>query len=727
MESLESRIEAVTVYRSGALVTRTAALKGSISDGPSEVRLDNLPLALDDASLRFAVRGAGDLPLVTEASVVLDAGVADPSLEPAIDEELQAGRVQRSRRLAVVDQLKEELSRIERLAPTARPEPEEGQAPAESPTDARISLLELRATRIRRLHAALAEAEEELRRVDEQLAELEERRARASSAREARANELRKVIELRLEGGDTSADGELVVQYLVPGAQWTPSYALRLDEALQRARLEARAMVRQRSGEDWTGVRLTVSTASAQAWTELPELRSLRVGRRQASPRRTWRPPPVGAAELYADYDAAFGAPSPARRAPPPPPPAPMPVPQQAPVAGMAPPPEVQCLSAGSVPPPPASMPMASRAVAPAKKSSSVLGAIGGVVDGIGGVLDGLSRSRGGMEVSKWESCEEPEELSASMDPDAWDATVFELAGAEPAAWGANAFQAHPEEPSEEPEQALLRYGGLRLAPAGELKRGRLTPQVSPAHPQLQRALERALRPGSLPLPARCELPDTVGGFDFAIPAEHPAEVRADGAFHSVPLAAGEGPASPRYLCVPRESQDVFRRVVLDSPLAAPVLAGPVDVYVAGDYLLTADLRNTPVQGRIKLGLGVEQAIKVARNVHFEENKAGLIGGSLDLEHTVTVTLANHLAAPARVEVRERIPVPADQNEDDIHVTVGDVSPEWDEWEPDERPLRGGRRWRVKVPAGGERTLEAAWTVRIPKGNELVGGNRREV
>ena len=709
MESLESRIEAVTVYRSGALITRTAALPVGVAVGPAEVHLHNLPLALDDASLRFRVEGRGALPLVTEASVELDAGLADPSLEPAIDEELEAARMERSRRAAAVDQLEEELVRIERLAPTDRPEPEEGQPPAESPTDARISLLELRATRIRRIHGALADAEETLRQVSEQLAELEERRRRASSAREARENELRKVVKLRLEGGEASAVGKLVIQYLVPGAQWTPSYALRLDESLKQARLEARAMVRHRSGEDWTGVRLVVSTASAQAWTELPELHSLRVGRRQPSPRRSWRPPPTGAAELYSDYDAAFAEPSapkaPARRAPPPPP-APMPMAEQAPQACVEPPPEVQFLSAGSVPPPSAPMPMASRAAPkPGKKSSSVFGALGGMVDA-------FSRSRSEAEGANWQAVGEAEDLADSMEPDAW---------------GANAFEAHAEEPAEEPEQALLRYGGLRLASADRQERGRLAPLVTPAHPELERALDRARRMQRRPLPARCQLPDAVGGFDFAIPAEHPADVRADGAFHSIPLAVAEGPAEPRYLCVPRESQDVFRRVVMHSPLVGPVLAGPVDVYVAGDYLLTADLRHTPAAGRIKLGLGVEQAIKVARNVHFEENKAGLIGGALDLEHTVTITLANHLAAPARVEVRERIPVPADKHEDDIDVTVGDVTPEWEEWEPDDRPLRGGRRWRVEVPVAGERTLEANWTVRIPKGNELVGGNRREV
>lgn len=705
MQALESRIDAVTVYRSGALITRSAALPSKVPDGPAELRLENLPLALDDASLRFAVQGEGDLPRVTDAAVTLEAGVGDPGLEPARDEALEAARLEQARRTAAVAQLRDELGRIEALTPSARPEPEEGQPPADSPNEARIALLELRAAQIRRVHAALADAEEALRLAGEQVAELEELRRRASTAREARSNELRKVVTLRLEGGAAASSGRLVVRYVVPGAQWTPSYALRLDEGLRQAKLEARAMVRQRSGEDWTGVRLTVSTATAQAWTELPELHSLRIGRRQPSPGRRWRPPPTGAGDLYADHDQAYGTPKSTRspvgrassRPAPPPPPQPAPEPmarmEQAPVSGGIAQPQYL---AASAPPPSAPMPMASRAAAPKRRG----------------------RRKAKKAKLQWEGADA--EMEMEMMADEMEAPHE--------AFGSNAYGGMaPPEPEPEPAQDLLRYGGLRMAAPDALERGRLAPQAAAAHPQVGKALRRAHKIERRPLPSRCQLPSTVGGFDFAIAAEHPADVRSDGAFHPVPLVAAEGSASPRYVCVPRESQDVFRRVVLDSPLAAPVLAGPADVYVAGDYLLTADLRHTPSKGRIKLGLGVEQAIKVARNVHFEEEKAGLIGGSIDLEHTITVKLANHLPEAVPVEVRERVPVPADAHDDDIHVTVGEVSPEWEEWEPDERPLQGGRRWRVKVPAGGERELEATWTVRIPKGHELVGGNRREV
>ena len=70
-----------------------------------------------------------------------------------------------------------------------------------------------------------------------------------------------------------------------------------------------RALIGQATGEDWRDVALTLSTASPQQWTELPELAALKIGRAQPAPAKTgWRPPPLGAGELYADYDRELGA-----------------------------------------------------------------------------------------------------------------------------------------------------------------------------------------------------------------------------------------------------------------------------------------------------------------------------------------------------------------------------------------------------------------------------------
>jgi len=72
------------------------------------------------------------------------------------------------------------------------------------------------------------------------------------------------------------------------------------------AELGIRAHVVQASDEAWDRVKLSLSTANLRSETKLPELTSLRIGRRQpAKPTLAWREPPTGAESLFEGLDLA--------------------------------------------------------------------------------------------------------------------------------------------------------------------------------------------------------------------------------------------------------------------------------------------------------------------------------------------------------------------------------------------------------------------------------------
>jgi hypothetical protein len=54
---------------------------------------------------------------------------------------------------------------------------------------------------------------------------------------------------------------ELSLEYLVPGARWTPMYDARINDNPDEVDFAYQAEVSQRTGEDWTDVELTLSTA----------------------------------------------------------------------------------------------------------------------------------------------------------------------------------------------------------------------------------------------------------------------------------------------------------------------------------------------------------------------------------------------------------------------------------------------------------------------------------
>ncbi|MER6349370.1 mucoidy inhibitor MuiA family protein [Streptomyces sp. NPDC001595] len=130
---------------------------------------------------------------------------------------------------------------------------------------------------------------EQLRGVDARIAALavELREAqRAMDLSETRPAELVGHVELTVEAA-VAGPVRLRLSHLTPCALWRPAYraVLRGDSLT----LESDAMVWQRTGEDWSDVRLTLSTARSALATDPPRLREdrLTLKDRSAAERRT--------------------------------------------------------------------------------------------------------------------------------------------------------------------------------------------------------------------------------------------------------------------------------------------------------------------------------------------------------------------------------------------------------------------------------------------------------
>ncbi len=711
--NVSSRLDAVTVYAKGAVCTRLAKVEGA---GVRQVRVGGLPLSMHAGSLRARVVGEGarvldvrpgwDVELTGETDVAAEQKALEAATADVARLQSEAQRVERD--IA-------ELTRLKPVFPTTKP----GEPPRSAPVEALLKAAEFVSTELDKRFAARRALNEQL---DDARNELELRRRRLSEAsaavRTQRARVTRAAVVTLSEG---AADVELAVEYFVPGARWAPSYALRLAKGMTAGTLAMRAAVAQDTGEDWSQVRLSLSTAALDRRTALPELKSLRIGRAQPAPQRSgWREPPPGLEELFDDFDKTWG-----RRPPPPPaPPATVqPAPQNMTRAGTVkkekaarrdtgeiaiaagPPPPMR-----AAPPPPAAPAaapamMRARMSAAAPKSAGLLGAFGG----------------GG----------------AGADDD--DELALEGAAAAPM----DALLDQPAEPPSAPEPelelggGLLDYGNLYMPPPQD-GRGRLQPQpgdgiamlaamrveVSVVMTTVMAVTQRAGRVESLALPPRAHAPSG-GSFDYRYDCAARVDVPSKGEWTLVAVADADVGLEPRYACVPSVEPLVYRTLELHNRSTHALLRGPVDVTLGDEFLLTADLPQlAPGEKGARLGLGVEEAIKVARKTHFKETTGGLLGGSTVLPHDVEIEVNNRLGFDARLEVRERVPISLDE---DVKIEEAKVEPAWekDEGLRDGVSVRGARAWRVTVPAGQKVTLSAQYVVRIPSGKMVVGGNRR--
>lgn len=144
-----------------------------------------------------------------------------------------------------------------------------------------------------RLQEQLRLLRQQLKRRAEQLSLVEQRQQRAKSVTLEGIPRRALRVHLRVREGSWGPQPRLRLFYLTPGATWSPTYEVRATPDGAHAELRLRALIAQATGEDWQGVKLSLSTADAAYVTELPTLQSLRIGRAQSRPPRTgFRPPP---------------------------------------------------------------------------------------------------------------------------------------------------------------------------------------------------------------------------------------------------------------------------------------------------------------------------------------------------------------------------------------------------------------------------------------------------
>jgi hypothetical protein len=698
-----SVLEKVTVYRHGAVCERVARL--GAAGGEARIRVVGLPLSARTTSLRARLVGA-DAVHVLDVRAAFDVTIGSEVDVAAEARALEAARQDTARLQQALEAVERGLAELGGLQPAFR-EPPRREGPRPAPLSAMIALgefvdrrLDAAQTQRRALSLELADARERELTAAARLQEA------GTAARTSRAAVTRAAIVTLTAAPPHECT--LTIEYEVPGASWVPTYQLALQDG--GGRLAMRASIAQRTGEDWTGVRLDLSTASLRRRTEIPELRSLRVGRAQPEPQRAgWRPTPPGLDGLFADYDAAAivrpPPPRPASPMPPRPPAAAAPASFGAPpgaVGGGAP------MMARSMPTPMAPMPMAPPSAAPAPEFFA----------------QAAAPRRAMAKLAK-------EEAEFSDDGGAAASTGADLSLAPP-----------PSGPS----AAQLDYEGLQIAGPDGPTRGRLAPapastwmfvgvrtqidvhvQVDVVVAALARAEQLADAIAHQAAPRDCVRVDAQGRFDYRYAAQAPADVPSNGAWTNVAVMTCDVELTPQYLCVPAVDPAVYRTLELTNRSANALLPGPVDVSDRGQFLLTTTLGAIGPGARgPRIGLGVEEGIAVARNVRFAESSGGLFGGTTVLAHEIEVQVDNRLASAVQLELRERVPVVA-ADEKDLKLEEHDAEPPWTAIdEPEDGVLvHGQRRWRVTVAAGGRATLTGKYTIRIPNDRVLVGGNRR--
>ncbi|QDU90498.1 hypothetical protein Pla175_39030 [Pirellulimonas nuda] len=258
----------VTVYQGQALVTRSVTLPGD-QTGLQEVVVTNLPALILPESL-YAEPGEGlEIRSVRYRTRPVEQDVRAEVRE--LDEQLQELRdelsaVEREQKL-LADRTKYLNSLEGFTAGTAKNELEHGVLNAETLT----SLTELIFSRREQVAAEELELAKSQRGLNEEINLATRKRQNITSGSATTVREAVVFVDAQ------EAGASLRLRYLVAGAGWSPSYNLRAGTDRKQVTVEYNAQVQQMSGEDWTDVAMTLSTATPSLVAEPPKLDPLAI------------------------------------------------------------------------------------------------------------------------------------------------------------------------------------------------------------------------------------------------------------------------------------------------------------------------------------------------------------------------------------------------------------------------------------------------------------------
>ncbi len=253
--NLSSEITNVTVYADRARVVRTGT--ANLEKGRHTVILSGLPASLDTNSIRVSARGARIVSFDVESITY-----TEPPSVPVTELE------------AKVEDLRDRMSLVDRriALETERAAHFEGIALQAQSLARGLAMGRLTVSNLLSIEETIANEKQassersvglakEKRQLTRELARLEQDLKNAGSA----ARRVR--VEVRLDVESAGGEASFTAACIIPGPSWKPRYDFRFGEKVM---IQYLGEISQNTGEPWTDVELSLSTAPASSTSTPP-------------------------------------------------------------------------------------------------------------------------------------------------------------------------------------------------------------------------------------------------------------------------------------------------------------------------------------------------------------------------------------------------------------------------------------------------------------------------
>jgi len=256
---LESKITNVTVFLSNAQVTREA--KGKVEAGKSNLILTGLTSQLDPNSIQVAGKGNFIILGITHRQNYLNEFNMPKPLKALKDS------IESLQKQAVLEQSKKEILNKEEQMLLSNQKI--------GGTNQNLTVAELKAMadfyriRLGDIVTSRMKQDDKIKKINEQIVKLNTQLNSQNELYQRNTSEI--VVSV---SADAATTADLTVNYVVANAGWYPIYDLRAINTKSPVQLNYKANVFQGTGEEWSNVKLKLSTANPNQSGLKPELYS---------------------------------------------------------------------------------------------------------------------------------------------------------------------------------------------------------------------------------------------------------------------------------------------------------------------------------------------------------------------------------------------------------------------------------------------------------------------
>lgn len=192
-----------------------------------------------------------------------------------------------------------------------------------------------------------------------------------------------------------------------------------------------------------------------------------------------------------------------------------------------------------------------------------------------------------------------------------------------------------------------------------------------------------------------------------------PVAVPSDGSAHRTTVAVIDLDATVDHITAPVHGPEAYLRATAVNSSEHTLRPGKASVFHESEFVGTTSLDVWSPSEEVELNLGIDDRIRVERELVRRTAGKAMIGGTKRREAEYRIKVGNYGRRPTKVTVLDQIPVSRDDG-----ITIKDVTCKP---EPAERTDLGELTWKLPIDAGQTAEIRVGFRVDVARGVEMTG------